>query len=61
MEIDSTPMAGIQKDKYKELLKLDRHFPLFAVAIGYRSTDDYNQPSMVSKSRVPLNRVIQSI
>lgn len=59
--IDSTPMEGIQSDKYREILGLKDHKPLFAVALGYRNPDDGNQPSANPKSRLPLEQIIQSI
>lgn len=36
LEIDSTPMEGIDTQKYDELLPIDGYKTLFAVAIGYR-------------------------
>lgn len=61
MEIDSTPMEGINADEYRKILKLDDYKPLFAVAIGYRNSADDNQPSITPKSRLPLNEVVKSI
>lgn len=61
LDIDSTPMEGIQSDRYREILGLKDYKPLFAVAIGYRNSDDANQPSINSKSRLPLEKIIQSI
>ena len=59
--IDSTPMEGIESDKYKEILGLKDHKPLFAVALGYRNPDDGNQPSINPKTRLPFEQIIQSI
>lgn len=59
--IDSTPMEGIQSDRYREILGLKHYKPLFAVALGYRNPDDANQPSINPKSRLPLEQIIQSI
>lgn len=61
MEIDSTPMEGIEPEKYKDILKLKDHKVLFSVAIGYRDTLDGNQPNIVGKSRLPVETVIQTI
>lgn len=61
MEIDSTAMEGIKPDEYTNILKLEHHTPLFAVAIGYRDNNDGNQPSVNPKSRLNIETVIQSI
>lgn len=61
LDLDSTPMEGIQNDKYKEILGLKDYKPLFAVALGYRNASDGNQPSVNPKSRLPLDKIIQSI
>jgi len=61
MRIDSTPMEGIQNDVYDRILELKNHKTLFAVALGYRNSEDANQPSLNRKSRLPLNQVIASI
>jgi nitroreductase/dihydropteridine reductase len=61
MEIDSTPMEGIQSAAYREILNLDGYKPLFAVAIGARDDQDANQPSVKAKSRLSLVTIIQSI
>ncbi|AZA85484.1 NAD(P)H-dependent oxidoreductase [Chryseobacterium shandongense] len=61
LDLDSTPMEGIQSDRYKEILGLIDYKPLFAVALGYRNPDDANQPSINPKSRLPLEKIIQSL
>ncbi|WP_196885156.1 NAD(P)H-dependent oxidoreductase [Aureivirga sp. CE67] len=61
MDIDSTPMEGIEPEKYAEILKLDEHTPLFAVAIGYRDENDANQPTITAKQRLCFDDVIKSI
>ncbi len=61
MNIDSTPMEGIEPKKYAEILKLDNHTPLFAVAIGYRDENDSNQPTITAKQRLCFEDVIKSI
>ncbi|MCB0476121.1 MAG: nitroreductase family protein [Flavobacteriaceae bacterium] len=61
MGIDSTPMEGIQTGLYDDILQLEDYKTLFAVAIGYRSEDDANQPVIKAKSRLDLDEVIRSI
>jgi len=61
LEIDSTPMEGIQNDKYKEILNLKDHQPLFAVALGYRNPEDTNQPSINAKSRLAFEKTFEMI
>lgn len=61
MSIDSSPMEGIQKAEYDQILHLDGYKTLFAVAIGYRAADDANQSSITSKSRFPLEYVVKTI
>lgn len=61
MGIDSTPMEGIQPDKYDEILKYGRYTALFAVAIGHRDVADFNQPTRKPKFRRPLEEVIEHI
>lgn len=61
MEIDSTPMEGINKEKYAEIVKTGEYKPLFAVAIGYRDENDQNQPSISPKSRLSIEKIIQSL
>lgn len=61
LEIDSSPMEGLQHEQYKETLNLKDYKPLFAVALGYRNPEDTNQPSVKPKSRLPLEQIIQSI
>jgi len=61
LEIDSSPMEGIKGEEYDEILQLDGYKSLFAVALGYRSAEDHNQPSINPKSRLAVEQVIQSI
>jgi nitroreductase/dihydropteridine reductase len=61
MGIDSTPMEGIQCGEYDKILQLEGYKTLFAVAIGYRNPEDSNQPSLNPKSRLPLEKIIQSV
>ncbi|MFD2599227.1 nitroreductase family protein [Sphingobacterium corticis] len=61
LAFDSTPMEGIQGSEYDKVLKQDGYKTLFAVAIGYRSTDDKNQPELKPKTRLPLIKTITTI
>ncbi|MEP2056970.1 NAD(P)H-dependent oxidoreductase [Maribacter litoralis] len=61
MEIDSTPMEGIQPHRYKEILNIKDHKVLFSVALGYRHLEDDTQPNKIGKSRLATNTIIQSI
>ncbi|WP_163709481.1 NAD(P)H-dependent oxidoreductase [Mangrovibacterium lignilyticum] len=59
--VDSTPMEGINTAEYDRILNIEGYRTLFAVALGYRDPDDFNQPSLKPKSRIDLNKVIYSI
>jgi nitroreductase / dihydropteridine reductase len=61
MGIDSTPMEGIDKKEYTRILKLDGYKAMFAVAIGYRDEEDPNQPSQSPKSRLDLDKIIETL
>jgi nitroreductase/dihydropteridine reductase len=61
LDIDSTPMEGINNEAYDKILQLTGYKTLFAVALGYRSPGDINQPSITPKSRLPLDQIIQSV
>lgn len=61
MEIDSTPMEGIEPEKYKKILKIADQKVLFAVSIGYRDPEDANQPNVKGKSRLNLEKVVTVI
>lgn len=52
LEIDATPMEGIETEKYTEILKLEHHKTVFAVCIGKRDDEDSNQPSVTPKKRI---------
>jgi nitroreductase/dihydropteridine reductase len=60
MDIDSSPMEGIKNEEYDKILQLDGYRSLFAVAIGYRNPEDFNQPSVKAKARLSLEQTIQS-
>lgn len=59
MGIDSTPMEGIEPEKYAEILGLNGYEPLVAVALGARDSEDLNQPELRAKSRVKKELVIE--
>lgn len=59
MEIDSTPMEGIEADKYRKILGLEGYEPLVAVALGSRDSEDKNQPAINPKSRIDRNKVVE--
>ncbi|MBP1618564.1 MAG: NAD(P)H-dependent oxidoreductase [Bacteroidetes bacterium] len=61
LNLDSTPMEGIQTESYDEILQTEGYKTLFAVAVGYRNAEDSNQPIITPKSRLPLDKVISSI
>ncbi|SIT14446.1 nitroreductase / dihydropteridine reductase [Chryseobacterium ureilyticum] len=58
MEIDSTPMEGIEPEHYDEILKNDKYETLFAVAIGEKLDTDTNQPKFNPKTRLKAEKVI---
>lgn len=58
MEIDSSPMEGIENGKYDEILKNKNYETLFAVAIGEKSENDSNQPIHTPKKRLKRENVI---
>lgn len=61
LELDSTPMEGIETDKYKSILNLSAYQPLFAIAVGYGSKDDFNRIEATPKSRRLLENIIETI
>lgn len=60
MRIDSTPMEGIDVKAYAEIFKDDNFKPVFAATIGYRASNDDNQVSVTPKSRLSLDKVVES-
>jgi len=60
-EVDSTPMEGIDTAGYDRILGSKDYKTLFAVALGYRDPEDFNQPSVKPKSRIEIDKVIYSI
>ncbi|MBV7441677.1 nitroreductase family protein [Weeksellaceae bacterium TAE3-ERU29] len=61
MQIDSTPMEGIQPKEYDKILNQTDYKTVVAIAIGYRDKEDYNQLSKNPKSRRKAEEVIKSI
>lgn len=61
MNIDSTPMEGIDAKQYKEILKLDGYMPVLGLAMGYRDKNDFNQISKTPKQRLEESKVIEEI
>lgn len=58
MGVDSTPMEGIDTEAYDKVLQQKQYRTLFAVAIGYRSTNDTNQPNITPKVRRDLSDIL---
>ncbi len=61
MNIDATPMEGIEPEKYNSVLNQKDYAALMAVAIGHRDEDDFNQPDKSPKTRRDINKVIETI
>ena len=61
MGIDATPMEGIEPENYDKVLGQTSHHAIVAVAIGYRDSEDFNQPHKNPKLRRSLEKVIHTI
>lgn len=61
MGLDATPMEGINREAYKQILKQDGYAPLFAVTVGYADKSDWAHPNNLPKSRFDLDEIVQSI
>lgn len=59
--LDSTPMEGIESDKYRDILNMTAYKPLFTMAVGYASEDDFNRIEAIPKSRRPQESVVETI
>lgn len=59
--LDSTAMEGIESDKYQDILNMTAYKPLFAMAVGYASEDDFNRLETTPKSRRSQENVIENI
>ena len=51
MGLDSTPMEGINVDKYDEILGREKYRPVLAVLVGRHAEDDFNHPGRKNKQR----------
>ena len=51
MGLDSTPMEGINIDKYDEILGREKYRPVLAVLVGRHAEDNFNHPSRKNKQR----------
>ncbi|WP_312900703.1 nitroreductase family protein [Chryseobacterium taichungense] len=61
MGLDSTPMEGIENDKYDAIINNGKYETLFAVTIGTKSEEDTNQPIHTPKKRLDKKEVILEI
>lgn len=61
MEIDSTPMEGIEPDRYDAIINNNDYESVFAVAIGEKSETDNNQPAITPKRRLDSKKIIVEI
>jgi nitroreductase/dihydropteridine reductase len=61
MGLDATPMEGINRETYKQILAQDGYAPLFAVTVGYADLSDFMHPTVYPKNRFELDEVVQSI
>ena len=59
--LDSTPMEGIEPEKYMDILGMSAYKPLFALSVGYRAKDDRYQPEVMPKSRRLYEDVIEVV
>lgn len=60
MEIDATPMEGIQNEEYDKILNLKGYKSLCAAVVGYRDANDNFQPARMPKSRLSSDIVIDT-
>lgn len=61
MGLDSTPMEGIDTEEYDRILGLKGYKTVFATVVGRRDSEDANQPSVKPKSRLPLEKVVETV
>ncbi|MFI3295636.1 MAG: nitroreductase family protein [Rikenellaceae bacterium] len=61
MGIDSTPMEGIDADRYDSLLGLENFRSVVAVALGYRDSRDHNQLIYLPKERFSASAVVSTL
>ncbi len=60
MNIDATPMEGIEPLDYDKILNNKNYATIVAVTIGYRDKDDFNQPSKKPKLRIAFDKIIET-
>ena len=58
MEIDATPMEGIEHSEYDRILKIEGYRTVVVAAIGTRDSEDVNQPSITPKRRRNAESII---
>ncbi len=58
LEVDSTPMEGIDCEGYDTILGASEYKTLFAVVVGYRSSEDWNLLEKSPKRRKDISEVI---
>lgn len=51
MGLDSTPMEGMNVDKYDKILGREKYRPVLAVLVGRHAEDDFNHPNRKIKQR----------
>lgn len=61
MEIDSTPMEGIETEKYDAILNNEKYTTLFSVALGEKDEEDFNRPSIKPKFRLNQEIILEEI
>ncbi len=61
LELDSTPMEGIEADQYQTILKMTDYKPLFAMAVGYAAENDFNRLDVMPKSRRCKENIIETL
>ncbi len=61
MELDATPMEGIDTKIYDSILDNVDYHATVAVAVGYRSGADKNQPDITPKQRRSLREVVKFV
>ncbi|KQR93583.1 NAD(P)H-dependent oxidoreductase [Chryseobacterium sp. Leaf180] len=61
MEIDATPMEGIEPEKYDEILGEEKFRTLAAMCVGVKHEEDKNHPDRTPKSRLPHEKVFTEI
>ncbi len=59
--LDATPMEGINRQGYHDILQQEGYAPLFAVTVGYADQTDPMHPTVLPKSRFEREEIIVSI